>query len=98
MRNTALMVAAVAVFVAAPQFASVAPAANGVAVKFAAERASPIESVTYYGYYGYYPRYRYYDDDDDDYYPRRYYHRPYYRPYYYRPYYRYYHRRYWDNW
>src|SRR5712691_3435677 len=97
MRNTALMVAAVAVFVAAPQFAAAAPAANGVAVKFAAERASPIESVTYYGYYGYYPRYRYYDDDDY-YYPRRYYHRPYYRPYYYRPYYRYYHRRYWDNW
>jgi hypothetical protein len=87
MRNAAL-VAAAALFVAAPRFALAALADHDVAFKSATEEAAPIEHVTYYGYYGYYPSYRYYNDDDC--YPRRYYYR-----YHYRHYYPYYQRRYW---
>jgi hypothetical protein len=51
------MVAGAAVLIALPQFASGAPIANGGAFKTAAETASAVKTVHYYGYgyrrYGY---------------------------------------------
>jgi uncharacterized membrane protein len=61
MRKTLLMALAAAAFtVVTPNLASAAPAMSGGAIKAAAETASGVETVHYYGYrsYGYYyPRY-----------------------------------------
>ena len=91
MRNIVLAAGAAAALTLAPQLASAAPMLGGAALKVAAESATPVENVTYYGYYGR----RYYGGGYGYYRPRYYGYYNYYRPYggygYYRPYrYRYY--------
>jgi hypothetical protein len=58
-----LAVSAAAIAIAAPQFASAAPAGNGAGLVAASEAVSPIESSYYRRYYGhryYHPYRRYY--------------------------------------